>query len=83
MNMVDDHVRLERTKRMLRGRKVPTNITCCGIPVEKFDKEDLIIMLGMSKQETDQAVHLHHQSLKMMDAWAHSRNTRKDTRTPT
>jgi len=46
---------------------------CFGIPVQEFDKEDLITMLAMSVQETEGERKLHQGTLEMLDACSRPR----------
>jgi len=65
--------KLKRAKAMLAAREVDRNMRCFGIPVQEFDKEDLITMLAMSVQETEGERKLHQGTLEMLDACSRPR----------
>jgi hypothetical protein len=59
---------IEIAKQMLARRDVDRNMTCYGIPVEEFDKDDLITMLAMLQQEVLGEQKLHEGTLGILRA---------------
>ena len=59
---------LERAKEMLAKRDLDRNMRCFGIPIQEFDKEDLITMLAMSMRDTERERKQHEGTLGMLSA---------------
>ena len=57
---------LERAKQALAQMNVPTGIRFRGVPVEEFDKDDLVIILGHAQQMIEQERSLHDCTLGML-----------------
>lgn len=64
---------LERAKAMLAARKVDRDMKCFGIPVQEFDRDDLITMLAMSIRETECERKIHSSTMGMLTACSRQR----------
>ena len=62
---------LEFAKRSLAKCEVPTDITCNGFPVSEFNKEELIIMLGMARTSLENERKAHAASMGVIKALGH------------
>ena len=59
---------LELAQAMLAKRRVDRDMKCFGIPIQEFDKEDLITMLAMSLEKHKAERKLHDGTLEMLTA---------------
>ncbi len=59
-------LKLECAQNMLAKEDVDRNVVCFGIPIQEFDKDDLVTMLAMSMRETEYERKLHQGTMGML-----------------